>query len=893
MRQQTFIILLVLLTSLFIGCKSTKYVPKDRYLLKKNVVVTDDKTVSFDDIEAIIRQQPNRKFLGVKFNLYLFNSIDSLKIDQKRAVKNLKIRKSNKKKILKRDRINQRRIKRSLAKGRAVYTEKIVELKDTLEPSLFLREWLKYRVGEQPVIFDSLLFSKSTEQLSAFLKNKGYYYADVQANVQYNKHQKAKVFYNLKFGKQYLIDSVYLIAKNELLADLFNIYLQKYPLKKLPFDVDLLEDYRSSLSKNFRNNGIYQFNDAYINFIIDTNKTAMTVSLGVEISDKLSEGNGSEEEKRIIPHAKTYVKDVHFHLIDTLAVSGSYKKMLDSLSIQKNGKYLATLDTLFLNSIPYRNSKEINESRAVNFYYNGEIFVTPEVLETQSLLEKGALLKENLVEDTYARFQQLNLFQTIKIELVEVADSNSVEVHYYLIPSKKASFSFQPRVSSSNGYLGVSAGLNYANKNIFKGAEKLTFSINGGFQSQPVIFEETDAINDIKAVTNRLYQFEIGPSLKYEVPGLMLIKNSKFNKTRNGKTFISTAYSFQNRDVFSKEIFQLNYIWQYDVGKTQRFQIGLPGISQVKFVSINKSSDFDQQLNELNDLFLKNTYSNQFIWQDWKLVFELKKQRLTTKKYDPTFYMRSSLDLAGNLLHLFKKYQVQDTTGQFIGQSRLFGLVYSQFTRLDNEIIYTQPFSKTKSLNLRLLTGAGLPYGNSNKSMPYDYSFYAGGSNDVRGWRARALGPGSYEYYLDTARTIVQIADIRLSASVEYRFQFSDFLKGALFVDAGNIWTLREDEDRKGSQFSKDWYNEIAIASGVGFRMDFDYFIIRFDLGFKLHNPALPKGEKWFFNSHNEFYQRIADFIELNKTNGITVTESKLVTKPFTPQISFGIGYPF
>ena len=597
--------------------------------------------------------------------------------------------------------------------------------------------------------------------------------------------------------------------------------------------------------------------------------------------------------QREVQHEKTFIRNVHFHIIDTLSFKGDFLAVLDSLGIQKTGKYLPTIDTLYFNETRKRNSKEINQGRAVYFYYNGEIFVSPSIIESNSLIEKGKLLREENIEDTYARLQSLSLFQTIKMDIVEIEGSNEVNIHYYLIPSKEESFSFQPRVSSSNGYLGISAGLNYTNKNLFKGAEKLTFGLNGGFQSQPVIFDDENESSDIASVTNKLYQFEIGPSLKLELPGLLLIKNSKLNKSRNGKTFLSSAYSFQNRDVFSKEIFQLNYTWQYNVGKKQKFQMGLPGFSQIKFVSINKSTSFENKLIELNDLFLRNTYSNQFIWQDWKLVFEYKNQLDNENKKSANFYMRTSLDLAGNLLHLFKKYQVQDTIGQFAGQNRLFGLVYSQFTRIDNEMIYAKPLTKTKSLNIRLLTGAGVPYGNSKTSMPYDFSFYAGGSNDVRGWRARSLGPGSYKYYLDTGRTAVQVADIRISASAEYRFEFSEFLKGALFVDAGNIWTLREDANRVGSKFSNSWFNELAVASGIGFRMDFEYFLIRFDFGFKMHNPALPKGEKWFFQSRDKFNQEIKDFITESEANGGTVTQSKIDYSPFKPQISFGIGYPF
>ena len=126
--------------------------------------------------------------------------------------------------------------------------------------------------------------------------------------------------------------------------------------------------------------------------------------------------------------------------------------------------------------------------------------------------------------------------------------------------------------------------------------------------------------------------------------------------------------------------------------------------------------------------------------------------------------------------------------------------------------------------------------------MPYDYSFFAGGANDNRGWRARALGPGSYKYYLDETKTATQIGDLRIGSSGEFRFAFNSLFKGAVFVDAGNVWTIYEDPNRIGGQFTKNWYKEIAIAGGFGLRMDLEYFIIRLDVGIPMRNPALPKG---------------------------------------------------
>ena len=145
--------------------------------------------------------------------------------------------------------------------------------------------------------------------------------------------------------------------------------------------------------------------------------------------------------------------------------------------------------------------------------------------------------------------------------------------------------------------------------------------------------------------------------------------------------------------------------------------------------------------------------------------------------------------------------------------------------------------------------GGGIPYGNSTRSLPYDYSFFAGGANDNRGWKARALGPGDYKYYLDTNRTATQVGDIRIGGSAEYRFGITEALKGALFVDAGNIWTVAEDTNRVGGQFTKDWYKQFGVAAGFGLRFDLGFFVIRVDLGIPLRNPALPEGAQWIFQS--------------------------------------------
>lgn len=877
-----------------VGCGATRLVPEGKYLLKKNTITVEGDKIEKEDLSSIIRQQPNTEFLKMKPNLFFYNHIDSAKVANKRARKNYEIRYNNQKDLEKQNEINESRIKKAREKNRTHYTEKIIIPKDTLEPNMFFREWLKYKIGEKPVVFDSVLFNKSIEQLGMYLKKKGYHFNTVKGDVEYKKFlRRAKVTYLVNTGKQYIIDSVFIDTHfvkctNDVILSYYKLFLENSDnsLVGKPFDMDMLDAYRYKFARFMKDQAVYGYSASHINYLVykeDMEEdTLMRIKLGVQLADRMVASTVDHDSLVLKKYQVTFIKNIYFHIPDTNNLE-DYTKQIKELGLTfKNDEYLQTLDTLFYQKIKMRKSDALDSARMAYFLYNGQPFLNPALIEVQSLLAKNNILTETNIEKTLFRLQQMGLFQTIKHEIIEIPKTNLVNVHFYLIPTKKETFNFQPRVTTSNGYIGLSAAMNYTNKNMFRGAEKLTFSINGGFQSQPAIFDEEIDPTNIKEVTTKFYQLELGPSLKLELPGLYPIKKSKTNKLRLGKTTISTAYSYQNRDVFSKKIFQLNYLWKYAVGRKQTYQIGLPFASVIKFVNIKKSSEFSTKLDELNDVFLSNTYSNQFIWQDVKIFYEFRDNSTISHKRVSSFYYTSSLDIAGVGLGLFKKYQKVDIDTL----SQVFGLVYSEFIRLDNDAIYAYPIGKKRSINARVAAGAGIPFGNSKTSMPYDYSFFAGGSNDVRGWKARALGPGSYKYYLDTAATAIQVGDIRLSGSLEYRFQFSKFVKGAYFVDAGNIWTLRDDNNRVGSKFTKDWYKELALSAGIGVRLDFDYFILRFDCGFPLHAPALPKGERWFFQKQEQFHQEIANFIIAHPT-------IKTDSFPFFPQLSFAIGYPF
>ncbi|MDB9806106.1 outer membrane protein assembly factor, partial [Crocinitomicaceae bacterium] len=238
-------------------------------------------------------------------------------------------------------------------------------------------------------------------------------------------------------------------------------------------------------------------------------------------------------------------------------------------------------------------------------------------------------------------------------------------------------------------------------------------------------------------------------------------------------------------------------------------------------------------------------------------------------------------------LSLFQS--AQDTNVN--GRHQIFGVPYSRFLRIDNDLIISKAINKKSSGHFRLLVGGGLPNGDKETSLPFDYSFFGGGSNDNRGWSARSLGPGSYKYMLDTNRTLTQIGDIRLSGSAEYRFDLGKALRGAVFLDAGNIWTVKEDVNRPGSQFSKNWHQEIAYSAGVGLRLDLDYFIIRVDVGIPINSVSLPKASQWIWQPRDAMVDELVNFYG-QTTYDRLITEGK-IPKPFKAEWHFGIGYPF
>jgi outer membrane protein assembly factor BamA len=888
------------------SCRINRYVPKNMYLLKSNEIVMNKNSISKDEVLSIVRQKPNQKTFGIPLKLYIFNAIDSAKIVDKRIRKKQSFDYKIIRKQKKVSRINKKRMQRAIKRGESEYDKKV--LSDTGFSKVLFREKLKYKFGQKPIVFDSVLFKKSIDQISIFLTKKGYYYGNINGLIVYNqKKRNATVKYTINSGNQYIIDSVKLTGSKTIGA-LYSKYEKRHItnegenlLINKPFDMNYLEGFRDDFSKYVRDQSVYKFYPSNIHFVADTFKKSIKVNLILEFTDRLVPDPSNKDSLKKVPFRQSVINNVYFHLSDTLNVKEGYtaimkskdKELTDSLAPQ----FMNTLNSIFYNEIEYSNKKlkqkkapkgTLDPFRMVYVRYNGDKpWIKPEILELQNYLEHENTYKDYYLDRSYRSLVQLGVFSSIKPILVEIPGTNKLDVHYYLEAAEKQSFGFEPKFTTTSGLMGANASINYSNKNLFRGTEKVTISFGGGFETQTQVLDDSRKGNFFNT-------FELGPSIKFDLPGLFPTPPTFLkSKRQKPRTEISTALNFEKRDIFDRRVFQLNYMWKFYVGKTQVFKMGFPGASVIKFVQIDPSPQFELQLNTINDIFLTSTYSNQFVWQDFKLSWEFNNK---DKDFDEgkkrflnsNIYFATTLDAAGNLLYAFRNKQelIND-------QYKFQNLIYSQFVRIDNQFILTRKLKQKTSLHVRLSGGGGIPYRNTRTALPYDYSFFAGGSNDNRGWTARALGPGGYRYHLDTNRLGTQIADIRLGGSVEYRFTMGGMFKGAVFTDFGNIWTYKEDQSRQYSQFAlKTFIPQFAMSAGIGLRLDLDFFVIRLDVGCPIYNPAYSHGARWVFQdmkTRSTYYGEGEVFF--NKTNEEV---RKIMPKPFPINyLNFGIGYPF
>ncbi|NMB36528.1 MAG: BamA/TamA family outer membrane protein [Bacteroidales bacterium] len=432
-------------------------------------------------------------------------------------------------------------------------------------------------------------------------------------------------------------------------------------------------------------------------------------------------------------------------------------------------------------------------------------------------IKPGELYNEQVINTSYERFASIRLFSSVNVQLSE-ADSSMVDCRIMLTPSKLQGVRANLEGSfNSSGLFGVTPSLSYYHKNIFGGGEYFSLGFRGNFQFR---FKDPTRSNE----------FAISSSITF--PRFLLLPVSLFQQTLP-RTDVNLSYNYQNRPEYTRIIVSTAYGYNWNRNKRSYFQINPLQFNVVRI--FNMDDDF---YSNLKDPYLINSYRNHFDFGGGGMYYFTTNSATNPK--DTYFYLRIHADFAGNMLSLFNGGLKQDEKGSYL----IWGVPYSQYFRTEISLVETLRFGRQKRLALagRLLAGVGYAYGNSNV-LPFEKFFYAGGSNSMRGWQSRSVGPGSAP--ISSSFAIAnQTGDMRLEANLELRFPLFWKLQGALFMDAGNVWNLQRASidgvarDERGIFTSENFFNSIAANWGFGLRLDFDMLLVRLDAGIKAYNPV-------------------------------------------------------
>ena len=668
--------------------------------------------------------------------------------------------------------------------------------------------WLR-KIGQPPVIYDDELTEASARQLRQAMINKGYMDATVTIDTAGNTARKRmQVRYDISPGRPHTIGAMaYDIPDSAIrrivLGDTARLVsMQPGAL----FDRNALDNDRALITERLRNHGYYGFNREYITFVADTAAGCKEVFLTMNI------------------HAPRTVTET-----------------ADSAAVQRRYYFRHIYYVLADEDTP-ASERDTVSYRSIHVIYGPDHYLKPSILYEKCYLNPGAPYSSRAVDRTYEALSRMNIIKFINIELEPVgslgADAGLLDAYIMLSRNKKQGVSVELEGTNSEGDLGFGVGLTYQHRNLAHGSQLLTAKLRASYESLSGNFD--DLIND------RYTELASEVSItfpKFECPFL----SRRFKQRILANTEFAVSFNYQERPEYTRYIVGAAWKWKWQQQLRNSLRRHTYDLVDLNIVRLPRSTlNFIDEIAPTNPL-LRYSYEDHFIMR-MGYSFYRTNRRIpsagTDARYNfqPTVTtLRLSSEIAGNLL-----YAISSAVGQHRsdGAYKIFGIQYAQYAKAELDYTYVRNFNTRNSIALHGGFGLAYPYGNS-RMVPFEKRFYAGGANGVRGWAVRTLGPGSYDAKNSVTDFINQCGDIRLDLSVEYRAKLFWVIEGALFVDAGNIWTIHNYPNQPGGFFRfRNFYKELAAAYGVGIRLDFTYFLLRLDLGLKAHNPAMNQ-ERW------------------------------------------------
>ena len=671
--------------------------------------------------------------------------------------------------------------------------------------------WFR-RMGKAPVIYDTDLTAASARQLRLALVNMGYLEPRVDIDTVVNAaRNKIRVDYNIETGLPHYISSVkYDIPDTAvariLLADTTRLGIHAGQL----FDRNELDRERTMITERLRNNGYYTFGKENISFVADTAAGSKAVDLMLKVNPPRQSGIDSIIAST--PHAVYQIGKVNF--ITNYQPGVPIPRCIEN-----------SVDTI--------------QFKGITIYNGPDAYLKPSILEEKCFLTPGQLYRTVNVDRTYEGLSRLGILRNIVIEIVPAEKLPSgeqlLDVYILLTRNKKQGITFDLEGTNSEGDLGFGVGLTYQHRNLGHSSNLLTAKLRGSYES--LSGNLSDLINDRYTEVAG----EVGITFpKFEFPFL----TGRLKKRVKASTEFAASLNYQERPEYTRIIAggAWKYRWVNRPGTTRH----TVDLIDINYVYLPESTiDFIDQIAPSNPL-LRYSYEDHFIMRIGYTFSKTNRRipsgSLSKVTLQPVVYqLRTSVETAGNLL-----YGISSAIGQKRqnGAYHIFDIQYAQYAKAEVDYSIARNLNERHSVAFHVGGGVGVPYGNS-EAIPFEKRFYAGGANGVRGWGVRTLGPGSYDSRNSVTDFINQCGDIRFDVSAEYRVKLIWVLEAGVFVDAGNIWTIRDYPNQPGGvfRFSTFW-KQIAAAYGLGLRLDFQYFLLRFDLGLKAYNPA-ENQEQW------------------------------------------------
>ncbi|MBR4048167.1 MAG: BamA/TamA family outer membrane protein [Bacteroides sp.] len=673
------------------------------------------------------------------------------------------------------------------------------------------------RVGDAPVIFSDLETRLTQDELKKSINNRGYMSASVDYSTKVKK-KKLKLTYHVTSGKPYRVRSIsYRIpdkkVKEYILGDSANTLIREGIL----FDVNVLDNERQRITRHLTENGYYKFNKEYITYVADTVKNSYLVDLTMHVDMFKAHADATPE-----PHKKYYMNNVSF-ITDYDVMQSS-----DIGSIEVN------------DSIHYRNHP---------IYFKDKLNLRPKILSTNSAIGRGGLYNVQDVENTYSNFSRLQYIRYTNIRFYEtqLGDTTKLNTYVMLTKNKPKSISFQLDGTNSAGDLGAAAALSFQHRNLFKGSELFSLRLRGAFE----------AVSGLQTTYRDDGYTEIGVEASLNFPRFIFpFLSSDYRKKIRATTELNIQYNYQFRPEFTRIVASAG--WGYRWGLKQQYsqhRIDLVDINYLYMPWI--SADFkDKYLQENKENYiLKYNYEDRLIVRTgYSFTYNSAGRALVNNTLIGNSYaVRFNVESAGNLLYAFSSLAKLPKNGN--NEYTLLDIPFAQYVKADIDFAGNYVIDSRNSIAFHVAAGIAMPYGNADV-IPFEKRYFSGGANSVRGWSVRELGPGKY---VGDNNFLNHSGDIKFDASIEYRTKLFWKFDGALFIDAGNIWTLRDYDDQPGGQFKLDsFYKQIAASYGMGLRLDLDFFVIRFDAGMKAINPIYESGRNRYPIYHPKLSRDLA-----------------------------------